>query len=66
MQRRQALHATGCLIATLLGLSAASAQLGKKVPIVAYLDASERSDWWAVLKQQLKELGYVEGRNVTQ
>jgi len=35
------------------------------VPVVAHLDASERSEWWAAFKQQLKELGYVEGRDVT-
>lgn len=65
MQRREALLATASFTATLLVSSAASAQSGKRAPIVAYLDASERLEWWAAFKLQLNELGYVEGRNVT-
>jgi len=65
MQRREALRATALFTATLLSLRSASAQPGKRTPVIAHLDASERSEWWAAFKQRLKELGYVEGRDVT-
>ncbi|HEY3636039.1 MAG TPA: hypothetical protein VGK95_13390 [Caldimonas sp.] len=42
----------------------AFAQTDRKAPLVAHLDASDRADWWAVLQQKLRELGYVDGRNI--
>jgi putative tryptophan/tyrosine transport system substrate-binding protein len=32
--------------------------------VVGILDAGERTEWWAAFRQQMRELGYVEGRNV--
>jgi len=65
MQRRQALLATaGCAAAGWLSAIDAVAQSSRKAAVVAHLDASERSDWFAALKRQLGELGYVEGSTV--
>jgi putative ABC transport system substrate-binding protein len=65
MNRRQALLA---LLGLSLGLPAAresSAQPTTKAPVVGLLDAGERLEWWAAFRQQLRELGYVEGQNVS-
>jgi len=62
VKRRQALFAG--IAAMLLSARGVRAQVGAKVPTVAFLDASERSDWWLAFQQQLRDLGYVEGRNV--
>src|SRR5262245_53943731 len=35
-----------------------------KVPVIGLLDAGERLEWWEAFRQQLRELGYVEGQNV--
>jgi len=61
------------LLAVILGgmlLSAfdASAQPAARVHRIGVLDASSpdpaRLDWWSAFRQQLRELGYVEGKNV--
>ena len=65
MNRRQALFA---LFGLSLGLPAAresSAQPTAKAPVVGLLDAGERLEWWAAFRQRLRELGYVEGQNVS-
>ena len=65
MNRRQALFA---LFGLGLGLPAAresSAQPTGKAPVVGLLDAGERLEWWAAFRQQLRELGYIEGQNVS-
>ena len=36
-----------------------------KVPVVGLLDAGERLEWWAAFRDELRDLGYVEDRNVT-
>jgi len=64
MRRRRALFSIlglsmGLLIAPELG-----AQPTAKAPVIGLLDAGERLEWWAAFKQQLQELGYVEGQNV--
>jgi putative ABC transport system substrate-binding protein len=41
-----------------------SAQTTAKAPVIGLLDGGERLEWWAAFRQQLRELGYVEGRNV--
>ena len=35
-----------------------------KPPLIGLLDAGQRLEWWAAFRQQLRELGYVEGENV--
>src|ERR1700704_6603961 len=61
MKRRDALWA-------ILGIGAlahtAHAQPAKNW-VIGLLDAGEREEWWAAFRQQLRQLGYVEGRNVT-
>ena len=64
MNRRRALVT---LLGLGLGLPAArgaSAQAAAKVPVVGLLDAGQRLEWWVEFRQQLHELGYVEGRTV--
>jgi ABC-type uncharacterized transport system substrate-binding protein len=63
MRRRQALFGIAGLG---LGLSAArpsSAQPSTR-PVVGLLDGGERLAWWAAFRQQLKEIGYIEGKNI--
>jgi putative ABC transport system substrate-binding protein len=61
MRRREALWG-------LLGIGAlaraALAQQGK-TRVIGLLDAGERTEWWAAFRQQLRELGYVEGPNIS-
>jgi len=65
MQRRHALAAGASLAAACAFVSiAARAQTARKIPVVAHLDASERSEWFAALKRQLSELGHVEGSTI--
>jgi putative ABC transport system substrate-binding protein len=63
MHRRHALVATVGFAASCLA-TFGRAQTGRKIPVVAHLDASERSEWFAAFKRQLKDLGYVEGSTV--
>ncbi|HEX4233817.1 MAG TPA: ABC transporter substrate-binding protein [Caldimonas sp.] len=63
MRRRLALGATVGFAASSLA-TFAGAQRGRKIPIVAHLDASVRSEWFAAFKHQLQDLGYVEGSTV--
>ena len=64
MKRRQALFGILSLSLCVPSTRNASAQPQPKTPIVGMLDAGERLDWWTAFKQQLREFGYVEGRNV--
>ena len=44
---------------------AAEAQIAANIPVIGLLDAGgDRLDWWTAFRQQLRELGYIEGRNV--
>ena len=64
MKRRQALLGMAGLG---FGLSAAlesEAQKPGKPPVIGLLDAGERLEWWAAFRQQLRDLGYVEGKNI--
>jgi putative ABC transport system substrate-binding protein len=65
MKRRQVLRdVTGSFLA-LLCASQSGAQSSAKVMLIGLLDVSgERPELWDAFKQQLRELGYVEGRNV--
>jgi putative ABC transport system substrate-binding protein len=63
-KRRQTCVAIVGLAAQLASATQAFAQTDRKPPVVAHLDASDRADWWAVLQQKLRELGYLDGRNI--
>ena len=64
MRRRRALLASVALLATVLQVPRSSAQSSARVAVIGLLDATERPEWWDAFRQQLRELGYVEGRNV--
>ncbi len=36
-----------------------------KLPVVGLLDAGERLEWWAAFRDELRDLGYVEDRDIT-
>ena len=64
MKRRKALF---CMLGLGVGFASARhaiAQLAAKSPVIGLLDAGERLEWWAAFREQLRKLGYVEGRNV--
>ena len=64
MTRRRLLFA---LLAWGLGRPAAvasGAPRGARTPVIGVLDAGHRLQWWAAFRQQLRELGYVEGQTV--
>lgn len=64
MKRRQALFGiVGCAMTWSLA-RAASGQVPAIRPVIGLLDAGERLEWWVAFRQQLRELGYVEGQNV--
>jgi len=63
MDRRHALAASVGFAASCLAVPV-RAQTAKRIPVVAHLDASERAEWFAALKRQLKDLGYVEGSTI--
>ena len=64
MKRRQALFGILGLGAGLITARDAGAQRAAKIPVIGLLDAGERVEWWAVFRQQLQKLGYVEGKNI--
>ena len=41
------------------------AQPAGKLIRIGMLDAGERREWWNAFRDQMRELGYIEGRNVT-
>jgi putative tryptophan/tyrosine transport system substrate-binding protein len=58
-------------VAAMLGLFATSACRRNEppppkaaVPLVGLLDAGERLEWWAAFRDELRDLGYTEDRNV--
>jgi ABC-type uncharacterized transport system substrate-binding protein len=63
MTRRQALSA---LVASILALreGVAAAQPSGRTVVIGLLDAGEQLQWWEGFRHQLRELGYVEGRNI--
>ena len=63
-KRREALCAIVAFPMALLQHARSIAQPGGRRTLVGLLDASDRSEWWDALRQQLREFGYVEGRNV--
>ena len=65
MKRRHALCATIAIVVATLHSPGSTAQSSSKATVIGLLDAGERLEWWEAFRQQLRELGYVEGRNVT-
>jgi putative ABC transport system substrate-binding protein len=64
MKRRQALFG---IVGLGIGLTAtpdASAQSGGKTVVIGLLDAGERLEWWAAFRQEMRKLGYAEGKNI--
>jgi len=65
MKRRHALFGILGLGAGLASVRHATAQRAAKVPVIGLFDTGgDRPGRWAEFRQQLRELGYVEGRNV--
>ena len=62
MKRRQAL--LGMAGFGVLGSVASRAFSQGKPPLIGTLDGGERMSWWAAFRGQLRELGYVEGKNI--
>ena len=65
MKRRQVLSAAVTSGLALLLSPGLNAQSNAKKIVIGLLDAGERLEWWEAFRQQLRELGYVEGRNVS-
>jgi len=65
MKRRRALFG---ILGFGIGLPAAlevRAQASAKNVVIGMLDAGDRKEWWAAFRQQMRELGHVEGRNIS-
>jgi hypothetical protein len=65
MNRRHALCAIIALVVATLHSPGSTAQSSCKVTVIGLLDAGERLEWWDAFRRQMRELGYVDGRNVT-
>ena len=65
MKRRQCFSAAVVSILAPLLAPGLSAQSTPKKTVIGLLDAGERLEWWDAFRQQLRELGYVEGRNMS-
>ena len=65
MKRRQASYAIAAFALALLRAPGLSAQSSARKTVIGLLDAGERTEWWDAFRQQLREFGYVEGRNVS-
>lgn len=65
MKRRHFLSAVAAFGMDFLGTATVRAQPSPRKVVIGLLDAGERLEWWNAFRQQLRELGYVEGRNVT-
>jgi putative ABC transport system substrate-binding protein len=64
MNRRRVLPRIAAATLILLDLSASRAQSTSGPTVIGLLDAGERREWWDVFRRRLRDLGYVEGRNV--
>jgi putative tryptophan/tyrosine transport system substrate-binding protein len=65
MKRRQVLAGTVAFGMALLEAPRLRAQSSARRTVIGLLDGGERLEWWDAFRQQLRELGYVEGRNVS-
>jgi putative ABC transport system substrate-binding protein len=63
VKRRQSLRAIAGLAVLATPAGGAIAQAAGKY-VIGLFDAGERIEWWDAYVQQMRELGYVEGRNV--
>ncbi len=64
MKLRQVLFAiAGFTMA--LAAPGSNAQSGAKGLVIGYLDGGDRVEYWGAFQQQFRQLGYVEGRNVS-
>jgi putative ABC transport system substrate-binding protein len=61
MKRRQVLRTA----VVLFPIPAATAQSNTKGIVIGLLDAGDRVEWWDAFRRRLRELGYVEGRDVS-
>jgi ABC-type uncharacterized transport system substrate-binding protein len=52
------------MFVVMAGSAAAGPPSSGKTPVIGLLDAGERLDWWTAFKQQLRDLGYIEGQNI--
>ena len=64
ISRRHALAATLSLVLGSACRRNAPPPPKSKLPVVGLLDAGERLEWWAALRDELRDLGYVEDRDV--
>jgi putative ABC transport system substrate-binding protein len=64
VKRRQSLRAIVVLAALAAQTPGAVAQATGKKYVIGLLDGGERLEWWGAFVQQMRDLGYVEGRNV--
>jgi len=64
MNNRRTLLRAVLAVPVTLAVGRSAAQPAKRA-LIGLLDASDRLDWWDAFRQQLRELGYVEGNNVS-
>jgi len=65
MKRRQVLSGMLVFAGTALEAQRSSAQPRGQKAVIGLLDGGERPEWWDAFRKQLRDLGYVEGRNVS-
>ena len=65
MRRRQAIGGVASFALVLLQTRILSAQVPAKGIVIGLLDAGGRPEWVDTVRRQLRELGYVEGSNVS-
>lgn len=65
MRRRQAMSGAIAVVLVLLQSRILGAQGPARRIVIGLLDAGDRPEWVDAVRQQLRELGYVEGRNVS-
>jgi putative ABC transport system substrate-binding protein len=65
MKRRHVLREIVAFALVVLETPGLRAQSNAKRTVIGLLDGGERLDAWDAFRQQLRDLGYVEGRNVT-
>src|SRR5258708_4966319 len=64
MKRRRVLSGIVAFGVPVFAASGLLAQSGAKTTVIGLLDAGDRREWWDVFRLKLRELGYVEGRDV--
>ena len=63
MKRRRFLEGIGALLATPLAVGQPAAQV-RRIAILELSDRATRPELWRILEARLRDLGYVEGRNL--